>query len=97
MSEPNAGSDMAGVSLPRDPRRQRLGDQRQQVLVHLRGRRGLSSAWSAVFDSDSQKRQGGMKSIAVEKPRGELPEAGVAGQPHPEDRLPRLENLGAAL
>ncbi|MGI9328196.1 MAG: acyl-CoA dehydrogenase family protein [Pseudomonadales bacterium] len=82
MSEPNAGSDMAGVSC----RATRDGDD----WVINGNKYWCTFADGADFisvvcrvDSDSNARQGGMKSIAVEKPRGELPE-GVQGSPIPK-------------
>ena len=82
MSEPNAGSDMASVSC----RATRDGDH----WIINGNKYWCTFADGADFisvvcrvDSDSDKRQGGMKSIAVEKPRGELP-AGVQGSPIPK-------------
>ena len=82
MSEPNAGSDMAGVSC----RATRDGND----WIINGNKYWCTFADGADFisvvcrvDSDSQKRQGGMKSIAVEKPRGELP-SGVQGSPIPK-------------
>lgn len=82
MSEPNAGSDMAAVSC----RATRDGDD----WVINGNKYWCTFADGADFisvicriDTDSDKRQGGMKSIAVEKPRGELP-AGVQGSPIPK-------------
>ncbi len=82
MSEPNAGSDMAGVSC----RATRDGEH----WVINGNKYWCTFADGADFisvvcrvDSDSESRQAGMKSIAVEKPRGELP-AGVQGSPIPK-------------
>lgn len=82
MSEPNAGSDMAAVSC----RAKRDGDD----WVINGNKYWCTFADGADFisvvcrvDTDSESRQAGMKSIAVEKPRGELP-AGVQGSPIPK-------------
>ncbi len=82
MSEPNAGSDMASVAC----RATRDGDN----WIISGNKYWCTFADGADFisvvcrvDSDSERRQGGMKSIAVEKPRGELP-AGVQGSPIPK-------------
>ena len=82
MSEPNAGSDMAGVAC----RATRDGDD----WIINGNKYWCTFADGADFisvvcrvESDSERRQGGMKSIAVEKPRGELP-AGVQGSPIPK-------------
>lgn len=82
MSEPNAGSDMASVAC----RATRDGDD----WIINGNKYWCTFADGADFisvvcrvDSSSEKRQGGMKSIAVEKPRGELP-AGVQGSPIPK-------------
>ncbi len=82
MSEPNAGSDMAGVAC----RATRDGDD----WIINGNKYWCTFADGADFisvvcrvESDSKRRQGGMKSIAVEKPRGELP-AGVQGSPIPK-------------
>ena len=82
MSEPNTGSDMAGIAC----RATRDGDD----WVISGNKYWCTFADGADFisvvcrvDSDTSKRQGGMKSIAVEKPRGELP-AGVQGSPIPK-------------
>ena len=82
MSEPNAGSDMAAVSC----RAVRDGDD---WLI------SGSKYWCTFADgadfisvvcrveTDREERQAGLKSIAVEKPRGELPK-GVQGSPIPK-------------
>ncbi len=82
MSEPNAGSDMAAVAC----RAARDGDD----WIINGNKYWCTFADGADFisvvcrvESDSERRQGGMKSIAVEKPRGELP-AGVQGSPIPK-------------
>ena len=82
MSEPNTGSDMAGVAC----RATRDDDD----WIINGNKYWCTFADGADFisvvcrvDSDSEKRQGGMKSIAVEKPRGELPQ-GVQGSPIPK-------------
>ncbi len=82
MSEPNAGSDMAGVSC----KATRDGDD----WIINGNKYWCTFADGADFisvvcrvDSDSESRQGGMKSISVEKPRGELP-AGVQGSAIPK-------------
>ncbi len=82
MSEPNAGSDMAGVSC----KAVRDGDD----WIINGNKYWCTFADGADFisvvcrvESDSDARQAGMKSIAVEKPRGELP-AGVQGSPIPK-------------
>ena len=82
MSEPNAGSDMASVSC----RATRDGDD----WVINGNKYWCTFADGADFisvvcriETDSEQRQAGMKSIAVEKPRGELPE-GVQGSPIPK-------------
>ncbi len=82
MSEPNAGSDMAGVSC----RATRDGDD----WVINGNKYWCTFADGADFinvvcrvESDGSTRQGGMKSVAVEKPRGELPK-GVQGSPIPK-------------
>ena len=82
MSEPNAGSDMAGVSC----RATRDGSD----WIINGNKYWCTFADGADFisvvcrvESDSESRQSGMKSIAVEKPRGELP-AGVQGSPIPK-------------
>ena len=82
MSEPNAGSDMASVSC----RATRDGDD----WIINGNKYWCTFADGADFisvvcrvETDSEQRQAGMKSIAVEKPRGELPE-GVQGSPIPK-------------
>ncbi len=82
MSEPNAGSDMAAVQC----RARREGDE----WVISGNKYWCTFADGADFisvicrvETDSGERQAGMKSIAVEKPRGELP-AGVQGSPIPK-------------
>ena len=82
MSEPNAGSDMAAVSC----RASRDGDD----WVINGSKYWCTFADGADFisvvcrvESEEASRRGGMKSIAVEKPRGELP-SGVQGSPIPK-------------
>ncbi|MEM1435205.1 MAG: acyl-CoA dehydrogenase family protein [Pseudomonadota bacterium] len=82
MSEPNAGSDMAGVSC----RARRDGDH----WVINGNKYWCTFADGADFisvvcrvETESSERQAGMKSIPIEKPRGELP-AGVQGAPIPK-------------
>ena len=82
MSEPNAGSDMAGVSC----RATRDGGD----WIINGNKYWCTFADGADFisvvcrvETDSESRQAGMKSIVVEKPRGELPE-GVQGSPIPK-------------
>ena len=82
MSEPNAGSDMAGVSC----RATRDGSDwiingNKYWCTFADGADFISVVYRV--ESDSESRQAGMKSIAVEKPRGELP-AGVQGSPIPK-------------
>ena len=82
MSEPNAGSDMASVSC----KATRDGDDwiingNKYWCTFADGADFLSVV--CRVDNDTGKRQGGMKSIAIEKPRGELP-AGVQGSPIPK-------------
>jgi alkylation response protein AidB-like acyl-CoA dehydrogenase len=82
MSEPGAGSDMAAVSCRAVRARDdwiingnkywcTFGDGADFISVVCR------------IDSDGGSRQAGMKSIPVEKPRGELPK-GVQGSPIPK-------------
>ncbi len=82
MSEPNAGSDMAAVNC----RARRDGDH----WVINGNKYWCTFADGADFisvvcrvDTDREERQAGMTSIAIEKPRGELPE-GVQGSPIPK-------------
>lgn len=82
MSEPNAGSDMAAVSC----RARREGDD----WIINGNKYWCTFADGADFisvicrvETDAGSRQAGMKSIAVEKPRGELPQ-GVQGSPIPK-------------
>lgn len=82
MSEPNVGSDMASVTC----RATREGDE----WVINGSKYWCTFADGADFisvickvDSDSDSRQAGMKSIPVEKPKGELPK-GVQGSPIPK-------------
>ena len=82
MSEPNAGSDMAGVSC----RAKRDGNDwiingNKYWCTFADGADFISVICRVETDSDA--RQAGMKSIAIEKPRGELP-AGVQGSPIPK-------------
>ncbi|MCR9278732.1 MAG: acyl-CoA dehydrogenase family protein [Pseudomonadaceae bacterium] len=79
MSEPNAGSDMAAVST----RAVRDGDD----WVLTGNKYWCTFADEADFisvvcriDTDSTERRAGLKTIAVEKPRGEFPK-GVTGSP----------------
>lgn len=82
MSEPNAGSDMAAVSC----KARREGDE----WVINGNKYWCTFADEADFisvvcrvETEDQARQAGMKSIAVEKPRGQLPQ-GVAGAAIPK-------------
>lgn len=82
MSEPSAGSDMAGVKT----KAVRDGDE----WVINGNKYWCTFADEADFisvvcriDTDSQERRAGMKNISVEKPRGELPK-GVNGSPIPK-------------
>ena len=82
MSEPNAGSDMASVSC------RAIRDGGDWIING--NKYWCTFADGADFisvvcrvDTDSESRQAGMKSIAVEKPRGELPD-GVQGSPIPK-------------
>ena len=82
MSEPNAGSDMAAVSC----KARRDGDD----WIINGSKYWCTFADEADFinvicrvETDSDGRRAGMKGIAVEKPRGELP-AGVSGSPIPK-------------
>ena len=82
MSETDAGSDMAAISC----RATRDGDD----WVINGNKYWCTFADGADFisvvcrvETDSESRRAGMKSIAVEKPRGELP-AGVKGNPIPK-------------
>ena len=91
MSEPNAGSDMASVSC----KATRDGDDwiingNKYWCTFADGADFLSvicrvdpAGGSNDNRNASQNAHGGMKSIAVEKPRGELP-AGVQGSPIPK-------------
>ncbi|MEM7218713.1 MAG: acyl-CoA dehydrogenase family protein [Pseudomonadota bacterium] len=82
MSEPNAGSDMAAVSC----RARRDGDDwiinGNKYWCTFADQSDFISVICRV-ETDDTARQAGMKSIAVEKPRGELP-AGVQGAPIPK-------------
>ncbi len=82
MSEPNVGSDMAAITC----RATREGDE----WVINGNKYWCTFADGADFisvickvESDSESRQAGMKSIPVEKPKGELPK-GVQGSPIPK-------------
>ncbi|MGI9327510.1 MAG: acyl-CoA dehydrogenase family protein [Pseudomonadales bacterium] len=82
MSEPNAGSDMAGVSC----RAIRDGDD----WIINGNKYWCTFADGADFisvvcrqETDRQERQAGMTTVAIEKPRGELP-PGVQGSPIPK-------------
>ena len=82
MSEPNAGSDMAAVTC----KARRDGDH----WIISGNKYWCTFADGADFisvicrvETDREERQAGMKAIAVEKPRGELP-PGVAGSPIPK-------------
>lgn len=82
MSEPNTGSDMAGISC----RARRDGDDwiingNKYWCTFADGADFISVVCRVETDSD--KRQAGMTNIAIEKPRGELP-AGVQGSPIPK-------------
>ncbi len=83
--------------LPRETRRRRMGDHRQQVLVHLRGRRRLHPRLRPHrSDHRSQgppPRHLGLhgREAARQAARGRL------GQSDPEDRLLRLDHLGTRL
>ncbi len=82
MSEPNAGSDVAALSC----RARRDGDD----WIINGNKYWCTFADESDFinvicrvETDDGARQAGMKAIAVEKPRGELPE-GVSGAPIPK-------------
>ena len=82
--------------LPRAARRRRMGDHRQQVLVHVRRRRRLHQR--AVPHRRTGRAQRprrhrlGLGGEAQGRAAGRLHR-----QPDPQDRLLRLEDLGAAL
>ena len=60
-----------------------MGDQRRQVLVHLRRRRRHINVLCRLDSPDAPKGRKGTFYVAVEKPRGELP-AGCSGSPIPK-------------
>ena len=45
ITEPGAGSDVAGIRTTRDPRRRRVRDQRREDVHHQRRRGPTSASW----------------------------------------------------
>ena len=85
--------------MPRRRGRRRMGDQRQQVLVHLRRWRGFHyrhRADEAIIGSAAQAPCRHQSMFLVEKKRGKLP-PGLQRLADSQDWLLRLEDLGARL
>ena len=97
MSEPNAGSDISNISCRARKDGDRLPDQRQQVLVHLRRRRRLHDHHRP--HRPSADRQAPPCGLVHVHRREEARHAaqGLQRRADPQDRLFRLEDLGARL
>ena len=83
--------------LPRAARRRRLGDQRQQILVHLRRRRRLHHAGGAHLRSARSQAQACRPVVVPDREAARHAAAGREGRADSQDRLLRLEDLGARL
>ena len=83
--------------LPRPQGRRRLGDQRQQVLVHLRRRRRLHHAGRPHVGFARPQAQACRPVVVPDREAARDPAAGREGRADPQDRLLRLEDLGARL
>ena len=83
--------------LPRPQRRRRLGDQRQQILVHLRRRRRLHHAGGAHLRSARSQAQACRPVVLPDREAARHAAGRRQGRADPQDRLFRLEDLGARL
>ena len=86
LSEPDAGSDLAGVSTRAVRRGRRVGGHRAQALVRQREGRRLHPGAGARARTRSRGSRGrpGLVNLLLEKERGEFPE-GLSG--HPIDKI----------
>ena len=94
LTEPGAGSDLAGAHGDGRPRRRRLGAERREVVRHERGRRPASTSSLAVARgrADAVPRRAG-RARARDRAHARLPARPVP-RPPPRDRLPRLPGAG---
>ena len=88
VTEPDYGSDVAGVKVARHPDRRRLARERREDLGDVRRARRRAHAARAT-DPDRSAGHRGLSILVVEKPRAEGHSVRVRRRPRRHDRRPR--------